>query len=454
MSSNGRDIDRIFKAVIAVALAAVLISVTAATLHRIKDGKSAFLRWQPQVKELASGEDVYAKYTYPNTPVVALMLYPLASLPPTVGAIAFFCLKVGMATAAAIWAIRLAVGGRHGMPAWAVGLILLLSARPILSDLQHGNINIIILFLVMLGLWMISGGRRFPGGLFIGAAVVIKVTPGLFLLYFIYKRQWVVLLGCVTGMLIAVLLPILVLGPRTNYEFHHKWFDQMITPYLTDARTTYTAQINQSLPGMVFRLTTESPGVDLPQGEDVRVNVLSLDPEAAKQIVRIGVLLILAWLVFVCRTRSADPRDWRFTCEYGLILIAMLMLSERSWKHHYVTMALPFAALVAYMALESPPRAMRRYVGGTLLAAFVLMVCTSGDLIGWIYKGVAHKYAEAFGTFFFAGLAVFAAISAILLRERYKEPEGRFDSGPRGEAGGSGSGQGDAVDATGIGERR
>ena len=38
------------------------------------------------------------------------------------------------------------------LPAWVRGTILLLSLRPILSDLHHGNNNLVILFLVVASL--------------------------------------------------------------------------------------------------------------------------------------------------------------------------------------------------------------------------------------------------------------------------------------------------------------
>jgi len=403
---------------VVVLLGASLVSY----VRKATDGRSAFLRWRPQITALVQGENIYAEEEeYPNTPIVAIALYPLVVLPPLAGAISFFLLKVGMTVIAATWAIRMAIGRRAPPPAWAVGLILLLAARPIMSDLQHGNINLLVLFLVIAGLWVFTRGRPFWRGVIIGVSVVVKVTPGLFIPYFAWKRQWAVLLGCAAGIAAAVAAPAIVLGPETNLRMHHAWFQEIIAPFLFESAVPYTEHINQSLPGVWMRLTTYSEGVDPGDDPKIPVNLLSLDPRTASLILRGMLLTVVGWLAYVCRTRTPDRRDWRLACEFGLILIGMLILSERTWKHHFVTITLPIACAVMYLVYEAWTTAMRRYLIATLVGFFALTALMSGDIIGWIYKGIAHKFVEAYGSFFLAGLLLFAALSVIVLRNRTRE---------------------------------
>ena len=42
----------------------------------------------------------------------------------------------------------------------------------------------------------------------------------------------------------------------------------------------------------------------------------------------------------------------------------------------------------------------------------------SKEFFGWAYHGEGHKYAQAYGMFFLAGLVTFIAVSGILLRAR------------------------------------
>src|SRR5262245_12518046 len=66
-------------------------------------GGSAFLRWRTQIQQLDAGEDIYERYVYPNPPIMALLLKPLVDLPPLVGSLTWFYLKVAMTLAALYW---------------------------------------------------------------------------------------------------------------------------------------------------------------------------------------------------------------------------------------------------------------------------------------------------------------------------------------------------------------
>ena len=48
-------------------------------------------------------------------------------------------------------------------------------------------------------------------------------------------------------------------------------------------------------------------------------------------------------VVLLCRAPSTERCGWRFAAECGLILLGMLLLSERTWKHHAVTLIIPAA---------------------------------------------------------------------------------------------------------------
>ncbi|HEX4591622.1 MAG TPA: glycosyltransferase family 87 protein, partial [Gemmataceae bacterium] len=117
-----------------------------------KQDRSAILRWRDQLLRLDDGGNIYDVGNYPNPPIMALMLRPLADLPPIPGALVWFYLKVGMALAAFAMTFRLCEEPGRPFPTWAKALTVLLSLRPIMSDLTHGNVNLLILFLVMLAL--------------------------------------------------------------------------------------------------------------------------------------------------------------------------------------------------------------------------------------------------------------------------------------------------------------
>src|SRR5262245_39147871 len=87
-------------------VAALLLLFAALSVRyslKVLDNRSAFRRWQPQLLELQSGTDISQRFNYPNPPVMAVLLEPLAKLPPLAGALLWFYLKVGMALLALKW---------------------------------------------------------------------------------------------------------------------------------------------------------------------------------------------------------------------------------------------------------------------------------------------------------------------------------------------------------------
>ena len=67
---------------------------------------SAFERWRGQILHL-SDEDIYERYNYPNPPIMALLLEPLAELPPLAGSLCWFYIKVAMTLTAIFWVFRI-----------------------------------------------------------------------------------------------------------------------------------------------------------------------------------------------------------------------------------------------------------------------------------------------------------------------------------------------------------
>src|SRR5260370_5767743 len=124
---------------------------------------------------------------------------------PVQGAMVWFGIKSVLAGLSVLLCLRMVRLGDRPVPSWVQGMIVLLSLRPIMSDLHHGNNNIMILFLIaaMLAAW--RKGYDVLAGLILAYAIAFKVTPGLFLLYFAYKRSWRTVGSTALGMALFIL---------------------------------------------------------------------------------------------------------------------------------------------------------------------------------------------------------------------------------------------------------
>src|SRR5262249_11013443 len=149
---------------IVVGLAVFLATLSIPYAIKASAQRSAIVRWAPQLQQL-DDEDIYQRYTYPNPPIMAILLWPLAELPPLAGALSWFYLKVGMTMLALCWVFRLVERHERPFPPWAKVLATLLSLRPIIGDLSHGNVNLFILFLIVAALYAFHRGRDATAGM-------------------------------------------------------------------------------------------------------------------------------------------------------------------------------------------------------------------------------------------------------------------------------------------------
>jgi alpha-1,2-mannosyltransferase len=407
--------------VLALAIALSLLSLVQA-VHRARAGRSALIKWRVDVERMWDGGPVYGadrgdgREGFPTPPLTALALSPFLALGDVPGAIAWAAFKLGLAWWSVIVVLRLAAGRAGDFPRWGAALVTVLCWRVFASDVSHGNVNLALLALLVAAASAWGAGDDERAGLWIGLASALKVTPLLFALHFARKRSWKALAGVAAGLALGlVLVPGLLLGFGRNWELLGGWWSQMAAPYLSGAPVglMQSEHINQSLLGVLARLLT--PAVAIPADaprypEDVFVNVLALSPEALRWVHRGAAALVLAALLLWTRAPRGERSGERVVGEWALVTLAMLMLSERSWKQHYVVLLFPLAYLVARAWRDRGARPTA--VAGLAAAALAIALSGSGVL-----GARGSDLAEAYGLFLCGGIALFVACGHLLARD-------------------------------------
>jgi len=184
----------------------------------------------------------------------------------------------------------------------------------------------------------------------------------------------------------------------------------MITPFVVKGATS-SQEINQSLLSVLMRLLTDLPPGQGRYDTHLDLNVFSLSPWMVAYLFKAVAVGMLGLLAFLCRTRTSDRRDPRLLGEVALVVLTMLFLSERSWKHHYVTVLLPYSYLVSeFFSSRVGPRGRALLVGSWALT-FSLMAAASADLGGLFAEGQGHEIAQGYGSFLWAGVVLYAMVA-------------------------------------------
>ncbi|MFC0625777.1 glycosyltransferase 87 family protein [Kribbella deserti] len=323
---------RVFWALVVVlALTPILYAATAGSLdlkvYRVggtvwRDGLSLY---SPGFAELVPVLPL--PFTYP--PFAAILFTGVAVLPFVVAEVLMNAVSVAaLAATLTVVTARLYGWNRRsviiGLGLTTIGMLL----EPVRATIGFGQVNLLLMALVTLD--CLLPRTRWPRGLLLGLAAASKLTPAVFVLYFLVRRQYraaLVSLGSFAGFTLVgfAMLP----GDSMKY-----WFGVLFDPGRIGG-ATYS--FNQCFQAVLERI---APGHTLLWAG----------------------LVVLAFAPAVVAARKARAAGDDVT---ALIVIAAfgLLASPVSWSHHWVWVA-PALIVLAHKR--------QWFVGGLVLAVFAV----------------------------------------------------------------------------------
>jgi len=106
-----------------------------------------------------------------------------------------------------VWALARAPAGRWAVTALALAAV----AKPLQTDFETLNLNVMLLALVIATWRDLEQGRETRAGVWLGLATALKVFPALLIAYAVYRRHW---RAAAWGSGIALAVTLLPLAPR------------------------------------------------------------------------------------------------------------------------------------------------------------------------------------------------------------------------------------------------
>ena len=278
----------------------------------------------------------YLPFIYP--PFAILVLGPLAALPWTVSAIVMLALSLVSLTVVVHVSVRQVWPYRGRSTVTAVVVALSLATEPVWDTLWFGQVNLLLMLLVALD--CLPARTRWPRGLLVGIAAAVKLTPAVFVLYFLLRKDYRAAATATITALAATAVGFLV-SWRGSLQF---WFGSDKGARSISGSPYYS---NQSIDGFLARL--------------------SLPHETQTAL----------WLMAVCVVLVVAIIGIRRAHRMGNNLLAMsitgclgLMASPTSWGHHWVYIVPGAIAMGGYAVQQRNVR--RALVAGIVVVVFVL----------------------------------------------------------------------------------
>jgi hypothetical protein len=268
-----------------------------------------------------------------NNPIISDFIYPPTVLP-------FFSLlsRIPYNLARLVWLIAygLSFAGILGWmvmsfaPEWRdvflmLSLTLTLASFPLLSHIEHGQVDIYIISLILASFLSYARKNRLLAAILLAVATLIKVSPGFLLLYFVIFRRDFRFLLMYIGSLVTMLVFSLLFVPIG-------WYLDYVRYVLPQVGKGSSFWLNQS----ILKYLTFSPGIAQAAG-----------------ITGLGLLAFVIWLI--SRRYSAEERKSVLPLGnsgsiselvFILNLAGILIFLGRAWVAAYVWLIIPSAWLV------------------------------------------------------------------------------------------------------------
>lgn len=195
------------------------------------------------------------------------------------------------------------------------------------------QINAFILFLVFAGLLFNKKEKYITAGLLIALAASLKAYPGLFLFYFLLRKQWKISFSIMLFGILFTISPVVFYGIDGYINLVREWLTISFSKPFIIGYTTFN---NHSLYAFWERLLAHQ---------------LKLTEPASGMIKMFNSISILTILVSVFTLLIRKPlckeKPVLVVIEYSAICTMMILFPPIAWVHYWIIM-LPAAASIYY----------------------------------------------------------------------------------------------------------
>ena len=253
-----------------------------------------------------------------------------------------------------------------------------------MDNLANIQINMYLLFLCLLAIKQFTKGNYWLAGLLIALGISLKVYPVFLLFYFLYKREFRVVLWTLLFVLLLNSVSLMVYGIEEGLNFYLSW-QRDVTP-----RSFIANHKNQSLFGVFLRVFT-----DMDPDHGLYTNLMNLDPHKVKLFTYFAIATVAIIPAYFFRGRIRAKTDLSTLLEYSFVLTAIPLLSPIAWKAYFIFLW-PGIFMSYALLIQTPsnlkPRKLRM-AKAVFWISMVLVVGTAEIFIGPHLSDIMESYS-------------------------------------------------------------
>lgn len=284
-----------------------------------------------------------------------------------------------------------------------VWILCLLAILPLRTSFLYGQMHLLVLFLLVLAYYFHRRNRELACGVCVALAGALKVYPLLFILYFLWKKQWRPAVAAVSAAILIIIMGSLWMGPGVLYTYATQALPRSLQGEVLDPYNVRSA----SGAALFHRLFLFEPALNPAPAFD--------SPALYAVLYPLWQLAIFLPLFALLRPSPIEPE--REQMEWSAFLFALLVLSPVPSSYHFVVAILPVVLFVDALLRQN-----KRTVAVVVISLYFLMsvadLVASNPRIGGV-PGTLLAFSRLW-----SGIALFALLLVCLYQYPSKVDRG------------------------------
>lgn len=318
-------------------------------------------------------------FTYP--PIAAVIFGPLSLISLYWAGIAVTILSLALLFGTIVLTLVSLGCSPRTLMLWGAGAVFAVSMilEPVFSTFDYGQINIVLMAFVAAD--CLPRKTPWPRGLLIGFVAAVKLTPAVFVLFFLFRKDFRA--AVISGVSFAAFT---ALGFAITFSDSLQYWTKTLVDSDRIGRPAYPA--NQSITGVLARLGME---------------------DSIRSMVWIALSLVLLMLTFVAMRKAFAANQTALAL--GVNATFGLLVSPVSWSHHWVW-AVPFMVTLATLAYRRKNALVLCFVG---IGAVLMHFAPHWQLAIGRYSGLGWPLWDqlAASSYVWWGIAALAVVATV-----------------------------------------
>jgi glycosyl transferase family 87 len=286
-------------------------------------------------------------YRYP--PFFLLAFTPLWLLPYKLAAYIWYLLSALEIIGCVVIVVRVFPSFRES---WLSQVLVALGVgQYFVMAVHYGNAHLLVTLLLFAAFYFVLQQKNLPGAVLLALAITIKLTPILFLPYFVLKRRWSLLAQMFVFLALFNIAPSIYFGFRGNSELLRSWYEHVVA---NQEFHEDNGPINLALKGQLRRSLSRVEYSERVDG-DTQYPSVQFASFSREQVVRAwlvlaaglfaGVLILIGWR----QRRLSQPEEpASLAQELALIICLTLLAGPLTSKIYFIELLWPIACLASF----------------------------------------------------------------------------------------------------------